>query len=365
MKNLILITLLAMIVSLDASSAITLKKVDFQKNKNNGQVIINYKGSLDEYPELKITKSTIQVYFPDSKVSKTFDRKVSFSTNVNDTRLQAEQISSNVSKIKLTFPFNVKKHEENITLTLKNNKIVLLFPKIKVKDSVVYKKTKKAKKSNLSSKKFDEAYLNNLLAVKGKEVDKKVNKIKKKSFFKDERRKTDVVKTTLAAIKKTPKSSKSNFSFAGYAGKFIAFLVLVLGLFYGVVHLLKKGVTSKGKLGFLNSSNLVEVLSTTYVSPKKSLLMIKAHNQVFLVSNSESGMQMISEVNDVPGLVKEGEKSITGTNFDTDFDLADMNGLNSKVKIKENIMMSDNTKENVKFSDQIKKKVKKMKDLQL
>jgi len=43
------------------------------------------------------------------------------------------------------------------------------------------------------------------------------------------------------------------------------FLAVVLGLFYGVVQLLKEGVFSRGKLGFLNNTQMIQVLSTTYV----------------------------------------------------------------------------------------------------
>ncbi len=373
MKNFIVIVILAMIVSLDAFSAISLEKIDFNTVNKKGEVTINYSGNLNEYPELKITKSTIQVYFPDSKVQSTFDKKVKFSSNKNDTRMQAQQISSNVSKIKLTFPFDIKKYENNVTLTLKNDKVILLFPQIKISDKEVPKAI-----SKIDSKKFDEDYLNNLLAIKGVESDLKnkkvdnivktteVTTIKKKSFLDEREKQQDIVKTTLAAVKKSTETQGNNFSFAGYAGKFIGFLMLVIALFYGVVGILKKGVISKGKLGFLNSTNLVEVISTTYISPKRSLLMVKAHNQVFLVGSTDNGIQLISEINDVPGIVKTGERELIGENFDTNMNTASLDELDKKIILKKDIMTSTPEKKNeiVKFSDQIKMKVKKMKDIQ-
>jgi hypothetical protein len=53
------------------------------------------------------------------------------------------------------------------------------------------------------------------------------------------------------------------------------------------------------------------------VAPKRTLMMIKAHKQIFLISNTEAGMQLISEINDVTGLIKTGEEELTGSNFDT------------------------------------------------
>src|SRR5690606_33110515 len=73
----------------------------------------------------------------------------------------------------------------------------------------------------------------------------------------------------------------------------------------------------KGKLGFLNSTKTVEVLSTTFVGPKRNVMLIRAHDQVFLVGSSENGLQLISEIKNPSGLMKEGERALAGDNFDT------------------------------------------------
>ena len=127
----------------------------------------------------------------------------------------------------------------------------------------------------------------------------------------------------------------------------------------------------KGRLGFLNSTKIVEVLSSTHVGPKKTLLLIRAHEQVFLVSSSDQGMSLISEVTDVNGLLKEGEKQVAGNNFDTAlvdadakdkvFKTKDVLGLNM---VDESFVKNIAVKEKVKFSDQIKNKVKGLKPLQ-
>ena len=99
--------------------------------------------------------------------------------------------------------------------------------------------------------------------------------------------------------------------------------------------LFKKGIIKKGKLGFLHSTKLVEVLSTTHVAPKRTLMMIKAHKQVFLVASSEAGMELISEIRDVAGLIKTGEEELTGSNFDTN--LYEANKFEKQFKIKEEV----------------------------
>ena len=101
--------------------------------------------------------------------------------------------------------------------------------------------------------------------------------------------------------------------------------------------------------------------------------MIKAHNQVFLVSNTDAGIHPISEINDVAGLLKDGERKIAGTNFDDNLGQADqVESIESKIKLKEDITKSNkqsslsdyiDVKDKVKFSDQIKKKVKNLKPL--
>jgi hypothetical protein len=60
--------------------------------------------------------------------------------------------------------------------------------------------------------------------------------------------------------------------------------------------------------------------------------MIKAHKQVFLISNTEAGMTLVSEIRDVAGLIKNGEEEITGSNFDTNLYSANKNEKQFKLK---------------------------------
>jgi hypothetical protein len=98
-------------------------------------------------------------------------------------------------------------------------------------------------------------------------------------------------------------------------------------------------------------------------------------------------MSLISEINDVTGLIKNGEAEITGTNFDTNLNSATRT--NKEFKLKEDYVDYESldemlnepelgtssetsaskaitknpVKDSVKFSDQIKSKVKNLKQL--
>lgn len=344
--------------------AVTVKDIQFSKTKNSGRVSVKFDGNLRNTPELSIHGNTIQVKIPNSKVKKEINQKVSFATTDKDTKLKAYQTTKNTTKIKASFPFNMKKREGNVFITLKEDSIELSFPRVRVKTPA--KKKKVVKKEYL-----DEKYLNSLLDVKEeKKVAKKVVPVPAKKKVAKEV-KEDKVQTVLAATKKPV---KQDFSLINYGGKFVAFLGMVLLLFFGVVNLMKKGVIKKGRLGFLNNADLISVVGQTHIAPKKSLMLIKAHKQVFLVSNTEAGIQPISEIKDAAGLFKDGEKAISGINFDTTVsDASEDDALEARIKIKEDITQSnkvssltsyETVKDKVKFSDQLKTKVKKLKQLQ-
>lgn len=381
-KWLFLLNLIYLVLTHQAFSKVSVSDIGLQTKQKEGTLIINYSGKLLEYPEMNIVGNTIQIVIPDAEVKKAIDKSVSFATSSNDTRISAYQVNKTTIQINTDLPFDMKKHKDKVSMQISEGKIELNLPKLKASKALATKKVVKEVKKE-EKKVLDKNYLDALLAL-----EKKEEKPKKEPRLVLEDKKgevtiagaktaapsVDVVKTSQASTAKIGEASdKATFSLVGYAGKFVAFLGGILLLFYGVVTLMKKGVIKKGKLGFLNNTDNVVVLSNTFVGPKKSLMLIKAHKQVFLVSNTEHGMQLISEVKDVAGLFKEGEKSLAGTNFDITLDETNDNEVESTIKLKEDITKSNNkasvssyldAKERVKFSDQLKKKVKNLKPLQ-
>ena len=118
------------------------------------------------------------------------------------------------------------------------------------------------------------------------------------------------------AISNSADESKS-LGISGYIFKFFGFLVFLIGIIYGCVFFLKKGYVKKNKLGFLNSSELIKVLATHHLDPKKSLMIVSAGKQVFLLSSSESGISKLSELNDPMSFFKNGEIDLFGSNFES------------------------------------------------
>lgn len=367
LASLILCLLLANVSMAD----VKIKSMNFKKTNDMGRISIKYSGVLNDYPELKIKGNIIQVLVPNSSVSGKIEKAVSFSTVRKDTTLKVYKTNKLDSKIKAVLAFNIQKRQDEVSLTLRDHEIELSFPRVRValkslpKAAGIIGNKRKVKKATLN-----EAYLNKLLKIDKKNLKKKspVSIVKAK---RSPAPKSDTVKTGQAAPVKTGKSS---ISLIEYAGKFIAFLGVVLLLFFGVVSMIKKGFIKKGKLGFLNNTDQVMVLGQTFIAPKRSLMLIKAHKQVFLVSNTEAGINSIAEINDVAGLMKSGEVSISGQNFDTNLTEADSNQMiEAKIKLKEDISVStpisavgkySQIVDKVKFSDQIKNKVKGLKSLQ-
>lgn len=406
MKKIILAVLT--LTSLVASAAgVNIKNVDLTNDKSQGnRLSIKISGNLNDNPLISVNEKTLQVTIPNAHIDSKIQRKF------NETSVVASQADRDSVTVKVNLPFSLVGKESLVNITLKDGSVDVNFPgsialntKVSRSPGVVATTTTKAiEANNAEAEKLDEKYLSTLVSENEKlaatqhpENAKKV--VAKKEIQADTAIASDRVNLAQAAVaKEAAKSSfnkeepaKSSFSLTSYIGKFVAFLSLMVLGFYGVLTLFKKGVIKKGKLGFLHSTKLVEVLSTTHVAPKRTLMMVKAHKQVFLISNSEAGMQLISEINDVTGLIKTGEEELTGSNFDTnlytaskktktfnlkedtvaeDYSLDDMLNDNEGVGVEKSLTNASKSiekapiKDQVRFSDQIKTKLKNMKQIQ-
>jgi flagellar biogenesis protein FliO len=345
---------LVFLLTLSSAFAVTVKKLDLKKRNSTGKLDIHYKGILRTNPELVIKKNKILVTIPKANLVKSLKRKVNFATSKSmDTTLKASR-NAKGTVVEAKFPFDISKKKDSVTLYIKDDLISLNVPRVKVK---ALKKVKKAvKKTNKKQKKslkevLDENYLNQLVQQEKMKTGGKVDN----SFV-------DKVKVEKSSV------NKKSFSMMSYAGKFVAFLGLVLLLFYGVILIFKKGVIKRTKLGFLNKTNQVVVLSTTHISPKKSLMMVKVHKQVFLIASTESGINFLSEIDDVSGIIKDGEEKISGENFDTNLvSQSNDEQLEERVVIKENILESKPLVAQTRgsmFKEQLKNKIKNLKPIE-
>ncbi|OFZ22421.1 MAG: hypothetical protein A2202_03690 [Bdellovibrionales bacterium RIFOXYA1_FULL_36_14] len=352
-----------------------IKQMDFSKvNESTWLLSVAFQGMIEKSPKLSFKDSIIQVELSDAIVWPKIEKKVSLSNGDLDTTLLAYQYDKKVVRVRAILPFSTVQSSDNVKMQLVGDRINIEFQSVTPATEI----TASTKKN---SDQYDESYLEQLLKDKKGEDNKKNAAVAMKNDFsnilvdKTAKPNQDQVKVRVSSAAKK-ENWKSNFSIQTFVAKVVAFFACILLVFYGLATLMRKGVFKKTRLGFLSNEKMVEVLSTTYIAPKRSVIMIKAYDQVFLVGNSEKGMHFLSEINHVPGLLKTGERSMTGTNFDTNLQDAAINNLPQQIK--ENIEISKeetstlagflkSTKksdDSDKLSNKIKSKVKNLKSLQ-
>lgn len=390
MKTIVFFIFLLIFASSEVFAKLKVTGLDYKSSgTRQGKLLINFAGNLREAPELKVKKNILQVTLPKTIVWPQINKKATL-TEKFDTELKAYQFDSETVRIRAVLPYSVENKTEQVSLTIKDNSIELFFPKktLAAKPKPVKRVVRKAKPKRVNravAKKaeknleYDEKYLDYLLdqkkANKAEEMKKEIAKVEKEVLSDLGGEIKDEVTTEAAAplfdSKGGDKVNKKQFSVMSYIAKYIAFLGVILLGIYGIVRLMKKGVIKKGKLGFLNNTDIITVLSTTYIAPKKSLMLVKVHDRVLLLGNSDAGLSFLTEVEDSTGLMKDGERKVSGANFDTTIEQVDIEDLGSRVKEKENPFAGFETsiastaapKTKDKFSSQIKEKLKNLKPL--
>ncbi len=414
MKTIVLFLVSVLSLNLYATD-VTIKSAELANNKGHESILsIKHLGNLNDNPQIQIQDKILTITIPNSGLGGKIYKKV------NGTLISAAMIGAESVALNVTLPYSLKGQESNVTIALKDGMINVHYPRLETAKKAVSTTENSRSPSvtdkaialeatipNAEAEKLDETYLSTLVKNQEKLAEEKHPEAK--THIATDRvnvaqagvaKNAGITKTNENRVENTSKEGESRFSVAGYIGKFVAFMSLMIAGFYGVLTLFKKGIIKKGKLGFLNSTKLVEVLSTTHIAPKRSLIMVKAHKQVFLISNSETGMQFISEISDVTGLIKNGEEEVAGSNFDTNLNYA--NKTDKQFRLKDDVreayetdyamdslddMLNDNVptpskrnqtqgytaaagaiakspvKDQVRFSDQIKTKVKNLKQL--
>jgi flagellar biogenesis protein FliO len=374
------LTTLALLTSLSTLAGVKVTSVDLKTNGPHGFISVAMEGRSGELPDMKVYGKTIEMTLADATPFNAILK------NVNGAQLSAN-ILNGKAIVKAILPYDL--NADGVNLGWKGSHIEIIFPRGTVAraDKVIADPVKPlhpkvenkilTKVQNAVPKEaLNEDYLNNLMKEETAATDKLKGATKDEVSFKQAAAAKSLNGSAPApAVQASSLKKSESFSFAGYAAKFGIFLAMVLGLFYGVVQLLKKGVFNRGKLGFLNNTQMIQVLSTTYIAPKRSLMVVKAHKQIFLVANSESGIQFLSEMKDTTGLIKEGEREFTGSNFDLNLGSAEATTAEEAFKLKENISESTpipdekgiqalSAKDIVKFSDELKKKARKLKPIE-
>lgn len=376
LNKLFLITLFTFFSFSSFSKGAKVEKVEF-KNVGSSEIefVITMQKGFRGIPTLDIKKNILQVSIPESYVWPKIDKQISVGKKFDST-ITAYQFNKDLVRFRAILPKSLEGKKSLITLSMVGDQIKLKLPR-----KIAAYENRKTNKRNIAIQKkrdvskYDESYLEKLfqdkLSNEKKEQKtlpkitvpvKKSASVKKVSSTPTNNLFNDTVEDKVM-FKESSLEDKSEFSVMNYIGKFVGFLAIILLGFYCVVALMRKGVLKKGKLGFLNSTKVIEVLNTTYIGPKRSISVIKAHNQVFLIGNSEKGFHFLSEIKDVSGLLKNGELDLAGDNFDTNLNTEDDS--DKEFNLKEVLTESTPiTTERKSVKNQISAKLKNLKSLQ-
>lgn len=397
MKRASLITtfILSCLFSVSVFAKSQVKKIDFKRvNSKLGRVEVTFSERPIDIPSLETRKKMVQLEIPQSMVWPKIEKKVSL-VGRHDGTLTAYQFNKDTVRLRVQLPYKMGSKSKMVSVKMEGNKILLDFP-LRAKKSKAFRAPSIGKKidktARAGAQKYDETFLNDLLKDKklleiSKSKTKKNSKkvAKKKAAAKPKKEETiklvkeDTVTNSMAAPEKPrqllgrKQEAKGGINIVNYVGKFVAFLGLVLLLFFVIVKFVKKGVFKKANLGLLNGAKMVQVVNTTYIAPKKALMIVKVHNQYLLLSSTEKEVQYLTEIRDWPEMIKDGEKQVNGTNFDAELGTA--NEEEKEFTLKEalntsqpeglaKLLGADPVEDKVKLSDQIKTKIKGLKSLQ-
>lgn len=91
-----------------------------------------------------------------------------------------------------------------------------------------------------------------------------------------------------------PFAENSRLNFAGLLAKTLGYFMLIVFLIVVSVYLLRKFVYNKRDSN--SSGSAIHILNSTYVGPKKSLLLVEAAGKILVLSSTDSQMNLITEL---------------------------------------------------------------------
>ncbi len=310
----VIISTLLFFFSLQAFSVVKIRDIVYEGVKGNlGSIHLKLEGLVYDSPELKVRDNLVLLSIPNSLIKNKLKKQLSLRER-SDTIADIYQFSHNTVNINISFPFSLKGFENKVFVKVGNDGIHLKFPLVALKTIPKIKKASKKILVKNKTNKYNENYLDKLLK------DYESNNTGNDDLFKDKSLNTNIatdkIKDSVSIKQSSEIKEKKEFSLMPYIGKFVVVLCFIIFLIYCLVALLKRGVFNKSKLNFLKKTTVLEVLQTQFIAPKKSLMLVRVHNQVFLLGNSDNGVNFLSEIDDSAGLLKRGERDISGSNFD-------------------------------------------------
>ncbi len=338
------------------------EKVSEVKSGSMTKVILALSSDLSQNPQIQHKKEAIHIFVPGVE---------SKGASVHLSPANGMKIIDSKDGAILVVPRSSidKKMASSISVKLSKKSLTAILPlvgKIAAKTEKVAEKKPMAQEKKVEvPKKSNLDYLIEDFRRTADTQDKiPFNEDKVSELLEDKitTKQTAQVKTEAAPIVKPVKIDDLKDETKGiqsYLVKLVIVLGTIVGGFLLVMNLFRKKVLGKSKLGFLNNSKLVEVIGTTHIAPKKNLLLVRVHDQYLLLSNTETGINFLTEVKDQAGLLKMGEKEVLGNNFDGSLKETETSRIPEVVEKKDIYKSTPTTSRQASFSKHLKKKMKK------
>ncbi len=311
---------LLLFVSSLAHGTETIKKISEVKSGEVTKLIVSLSGDLLENPKINKTKSMIEFFIPGVKKNST--------TSIHINPYHGIKVKDSSKGTIISIPRKVikKSNISDVSIKLSKKSLTAILPLVKVQAKKLITKTKKTIEKK-DVQKVDKSNLDYLIEDFRKTTDThepipfnedRVNVLLEDKVKAEQaaQSKGEVVSSTKSEAIKIDDLNDETKGFQSYLLKLVMVLTGIIGVFLLVMNLFRKKVLGKNKMGFLNNSKLVEVVGTTHIAPKKNLLLVRVHDQFLLLSNTDGGINFLSEIKDQAGLLRMGEKEILGTNFD-------------------------------------------------
>jgi len=352
----LLISILFIIPSLYVEGATQSRIKELRKVENTIQ--IEFDNIIETNPSFLTRDNLIQLEIPNTIVWPKIEKKYHLSSTESEITVLAYQYNSELVRFRILFPEDSKIKEKDIQYHINGKIISVNLPNLNLKTDI---------------SKYDEKYLENLLKSEKSNTSipvenalqdslttnqsstKRVESLKNNPKISDHKKnqvvvnKKDESKSLFDPKDESRVDQNSFLSLNSYIIKFAVFLLLILALFYFGINLFKKGFINKGKLSLFHNTDMIKVLSTTYIAPKKALVLVKVQDQTILMAHSDTTFQFITEINNPVKLLKTGEKELLGKNFDTELDKHEKDEkINSKVKLKKENNYTDLVREKIK-----------------
>jgi flagellar biogenesis protein FliO len=353
MKNISIYHLFALFLlevwTINSGYSLEISKVSVSDSAKGKLIRLAIKGNTNFIPDYEIKNKKLNLKFPKmvngniKELNRFFDIRKNNASTVfiskgNVTDVSAIEFNFSNNAIEFLLPISpIVTVEKKQVVTVNEQKPIVKFEKENLDEEYLSYLVgeNKAKES------FDQDKNGKRQENKGK------NQLESKVLNADKVKERLGVATVDNKVTKSVFAGKDTGSFSYLLLKFSGILGIVILLFLVCIKFFKVVVQKKGKMNFFKNPNIIQVIEQNHIGPKKSIMLLKVHDQLILVSNTDSGVHFISEVSDPEQALNIAIKNADNQNFDhkVENNIVSEQNLESKIKLKDlnNLEKSSNT----------------------